>query len=358
MSRGVKSAKDIARYLLFSLVIGLTLCSVRNAAASDDQALSFRKACGDLVEGTSEDVMTVKGVENWLFLRNELRHLAAGKFWGDSAAQVSRASKEDRKDPLPAILDFRDQLDKLGIELILLPVPPKAVIYPDKLPVDMFSKAPAGQRLDVFHQEFYKLLGEKGVKAVDLFPVLSEKTGGQTYCKSDTHWSGYGCVKVAQVVAEEIKKMSWYSAVQKVKFEAEEKDLEIQGDLGRDLPQGDPAKQEKLKLRFISLNGKVPVADPHSPVLVMADSHGLVFSAGSDMHATGAGFVEQLAYELGFVTSVIAVRGSGATPTRISLYRDGKDDPEFLNTKKVIVWLFTAREFTETVGWANVPVRK
>ena len=38
---------------------------------------------------------------------------------------------------------------------------------------------------------------------------------------------------------------------------------------------------------------------PLGPVILLADSHGLIFSAGGDMHTTGAGLGEQLAHELG-----------------------------------------------------------
>ena len=74
------------------------------------------------------------------------------------------------------------------------------------------------------------------------------------------------------------------------------------------------------------------------------------------MHARGAGLADQLALELGFAVDLIAVRGSGATPVRISLYRQCKKDPGYIVRKKVIIWCFSAREFTESTGWSVVPV--
>ena len=75
----------------------------------------------------------VSGADGWLFLPAELRFLSVGRFWGDDAAKVSRAPKPEHADPIPAILDFRDQLKQHGIELLLVPVPPKAAIYPEKI---------------------------------------------------------------------------------------------------------------------------------------------------------------------------------------------------------------------------------
>jgi alginate O-acetyltransferase complex protein AlgJ len=76
------------------------------------------------------------------------------------------------------------------------------------------------------------------------------------------------------------------------------------------------------------------------------------------MHATGAGFFEQLSYELGQLVDLIAVRGSGATPARINLMRRVQNDPNYLKQKKIIIWCFTSREFTESDGWRNVPVTR
>ena len=53
----------------------------------------------------------MQGADGWLFLPAELRHVSVGKFWGDDAAKVSKASNPANADPLPAILDFKRQLD-------------------------------------------------------------------------------------------------------------------------------------------------------------------------------------------------------------------------------------------------------
>jgi alginate O-acetyltransferase complex protein AlgJ len=94
-------------------------------------------------------------------------------------------------------------------------------------------------------------------------------------------------------------------------------------------------------------------------VILLGDSHTLVFHSGGDMHASGAGLADQLALELGFPVDLIGVRGSGATPARISLYRRVRGDADYLKKKKLLIWCFTAREFTEaTSGWRIVPVTK
>src|SRR5438128_11275706 len=66
------------------------------------------------------------GVDGWLFFTGELRLLSVGRFWGDDATKVSRAHKPELADPLPAILDFHQQLKARGIEVRVAPVAPKA----------------------------------------------------------------------------------------------------------------------------------------------------------------------------------------------------------------------------------------
>ena len=85
---------------------------------------------------------------------------------------------------------------------------------------------------------------------------------------------------------------------------------------------------------------------------MLGDSHNPVFHAGGNMHATGAGFADQLALELGFPVDVVAVRGSGATPSRLNLMRRGDN----LAGKNFVIWCLSVREYVGGQGWKLVPV--
>ena len=141
---------------------------------------------------------------------------------------------------------------------------------------------------------------------------------------------------------------------------SEWKESEITGDLVRPSSVRDAQSQARKKSRFADSeregSGGAVEPDPNSPVLLLGDSHTLVFH---DFLAERAGLVDQLAQELGFAPDLIGTRGSGATPVRISLYRRSLKDPGYLAKKKIVVWCFAAREFTEaSEGWAKVPVAK
>ncbi len=341
-------------------LIALSAMALTNISLAQD-ASSFFATCTTKAEAaTAAGKITVVGRDGWLFFAGELRHLGVGQFWGPDAAKVSKATKPEDADPLPVILDFKEQLDKAGVELLLVPVPPKAIIYPDKLTDNMAGD----QRLDAHHQAFYKLLAEKGVTVLDLTPVFKTHrldAAGAMYCRQDTHWSPRACVITAELLAKQIKSRPWFDAVPKHAYVSEEKSVAITGDLLRDLAD-DKLSKESLPMRFIGVktdDGLEPVSpSAASPVVLLGDSHCLVFHIGDDMHARGAGLADQMAFELGFPVDLVGVRGSGATPARVNLIRKARSDETYLAGKKLVVWCFSAREFTESTGWRKLPVMK
>jgi len=296
--------------------------------------------------------------EGWLFFTAELRFLSLGRFWGDEAPKVSRSHKSELADPIPAIVDFQKQLKARGIDLLVVPVPPKAAIYPEKiLPGFSAGKDDAAPALHRFYEE----LRAAGIEVLDLMPVFiqnrDDKRGG-VFCKTDSHWSGFGCTLAAQAIAEGIRAKLTTPPLRK-EYVPEWKEGRINGDLGGLLPPDSPKPgPEKIAVRSVAEKGTGAVVSPDasSPVLLLGDSHTLVFH---DFLSEHAGLVDQLAEELGFPPDLIGTRGSGATPVRISLYRHSLKNPDYLAKKKVVVWCFAAREFTEaTEGWAKIPIAK
>lgn len=355
--------------LFWSFGIGFILAAFLAAPAVSawaiEQALSeqLRAKTGELAERAGEQgAMTVQGLDGWLFFDQELAHIAAGRFWGPDAANVSRSPNPEFADPLPAILDFHDQLQTIGVELILVPVPPKAIIYPDALS-EQFSFADVPPRHDSAHQEFYAFLRENGVNVLDLTDVFLQERfhdRGPLYCRQDTHWAGTGCVVAAREIAAVISKMPWYEEAQAQPYASQWQDVQISGDLWRALDDSG-LERETVALRQVgrqtSSGLELVEPDQASPVILLGDSHNLVFQAGGDMHARGAGLADQLALELGLPVDLIAVRGSGATPARINLFRRAQRNPDYWQDKRLVIWVFTAREFTHADGWRVVPIQ-
>jgi alginate O-acetyltransferase complex protein AlgJ len=296
--------------------------------------------------------------DGWLFFTAEFRLLSLGRFWGDEAPKVSRSHKPELADPIPAIVDFQKQLKARGIDLLVVPVPPKAAIYPEKiLPGFNLRTDDAAPLLHRFYEE----LRAAGIDVLDLTPLFIQNRDDKrcgVFCKTDSHWSGLGCTLAAKAIAENVRgKLTAPSSPKE--YVSEWKESQINGDLVNLLAPDSPKPgPEKTPVRSVSENGTNTTVQPdaNSPLLLLGDSHTLVFH---DFLAERAGLVDQLAQELGFAPDLIGTRGSGATPVRISLYRHSLKDPGYLAKKKVVVWCFAAREFTEAVeGWAKIPVAK
>ena len=329
----------------------LILAGFPNFTAAETE-LFIEALAEKAAEAEARQTTVVSGKEGWLFFAPELRALSVRQFWGDAAPRVSRASTPEFADPLPAILDFKAQLDRAGIELIFVPIPAKVTIYPEMIS----EHGDVTARTDEYHLRFYDILRQHGVNVLDLTPIFLKNRftdTGPIYCKQDTHWSGQGCVLAAAAIAEAIGTPVWAAEIPKRDLKTETRTLPITGDLWRDL--GDENLQkEQLRLTYVKAGVGLPNPNAWraSPVVLLGDSHSLVFHAGADMHAQGAGLPDHLAHQLGFPVDVVAVRGSGATPSRLNLYRR-RDN---MKGKRVVVWCLSVREFTEGQGWRKVPV--
>ena len=351
-----RSPRAAAAILAASLSI--TGCSEPDM---DGPIASFRAELGRLArDAATAGRIAVPGLDGWIFFGPELRHLSVGRFWGPDAAAVSRSRRPEDADPLAAILDFQRQLDALGVELLIVPVPPKAIVFPEKVSDALTVPIPV-PRLDPAHRQFYERLRADGVDVLDLTDLfIAERfhPEGALYCRTDTHWSGSGCTVAAAAIADVIRARPWYDALDTQPYAAAWYSTSVTGDLTRE--GGVPGPREELRLRGVvtgTRRARTPVSpDPESPIVLLGDSHNLVFHAGGDMHATGAGLPDQLAFELGLPLDLVAVRGSGATPARVNLLRRAQADPAYWSRKRLVIWCFATRELTESDGWRRVPI--
>jgi hypothetical protein len=294
----------------------------------------------------------IVGKEGWLFLPSELRFLQFPTFWGEIAKTASHAGTPETADPLKAIENFHQQLRAAGIRLVVVPVPPKALALRGELPGD------AAARVQVEGlPRFFEELRARDIEHVNLLPVFTaaeNSSGAAFYCKTDSHWSGMGCVAAAKAIAAAVRPS--LEALPKAVFRQGEVSVHFRGDLS-ELSGAQAPAEESLSVRQISTEqGQAVQPDMASPLLLLGDSHTLVFH---DFLAERAGLLDQLAAETGIVPDLIGTRGSGANAVRVSLLRRSVKDPGYLTSKKVVVWCFAAREFTEAdQGWQSIPLKK
>jgi hypothetical protein len=344
------------RQLLKLTFASLICASVLPAHAGTQSQIIFA-ALAEALEET--ETPAVAGKDDWLFLVSELRALGRDAFWGKGAANQN-------VDPFHAVTDLNEKLKALNIDLILCPAPPRAVIYADKI-LEAPPRDEQGvlQRTDGQLQGFYDALRNAGVSVLDVTDALmaaraDDEALGPVSCEQDSHWSPRGLGIVAKAVAKEVRKKRDYAAPEKVPFTVQGPEpLSFVGDLATLIPGHSSTKRSATITRVTQdAAGTTPlVFDEDSPVLLLADSHGLVFSAGDDMHSSGAGFAEHLSAELGFAVDLMARRGSG-DQIRSDIARRFITKPDDAAKKQVLVYLFAARTFSESKNWKVVPLKR
>jgi hypothetical protein len=347
--------------ILGVVVAGVSWGWAKSPSIKDLEA-EFKAECDQLnhqrIKGTGE---TIVGKDSWLVLGTEMNYITFGPFWGPDALR-SNPKKPGAADPLAAILDFHAQLAKHGVELLLMPVPTRELVYPEA--VLGADKLPKGvpPRLDPTEVEFYHLLRSKGINVLDLMPIfLAERYSehGRIFVPSESHWTGYGIVVAAHAAAREIESRHWARKVPKAEFSAEWTSKEIDGHILKSAQEHGAAedlKPDTIWIRVIKQKTakgweKFDWKQPDSPVVIIGDSNTFWWSR------EGGGLPEELSYELGFPVELVPTALGGATNARLNLMRRIQSEPTYLSRKKLLLWCFTSRGFVHTGdGWSLVPL--
>jgi len=321
--------------LLFALAF-VTPIAAADFTASVQSALAKAATTQSAVAGATPP---------WRFLVKELQHLAQG----DLAVGNLTTLNVEGTDPVPVIAQYSADLKALGVDLILVPVPPKAAIYPDQLAADLDPSAAPSMR------PFLEKISASGVQVLDLESLFREHRSQHPdqplYCATDSHWSPLGAQLAAAATAKRLSSHPALAQRTPTPFTvAAPETLEFHGDL---LSDAEKATQppEQLPLSKVS-----PATAGPSPVLVIGDSHCQIFRTGGSMLASDAGFIDHLASELSSVIDEVSSQASGADQPRADIARRTAKEPEFWASRKIVVWLFTAREFTQG-KWRPIPVQ-
>lgn len=275
---------------------------------------------------------------------------------------VSRPKPRERKgpgvDPIAAIVAFRDSLSKRGIHLIVMPVPNKESVYPDKLTFRASDKRslPSAAATNLLAQ-----LTASRVEVVDLFQVFfqrreqaKETTEVPLYLAQDSHWSPAGINCAAKAVANRLIELEWSS-----KREGTYRELPMPvkrlGDIVQmfRVPQIERnAQPEAVACMQVvhADNASVYQDDPNAEILLIGDSFLRIFESDEP---GSAGFVSHLAKELGVPLTSLVSDGGASTLVRQELFRR----PALLKNKKVVIWEFVERDIElGTEGWQVVPL--
>ncbi len=295
---------------------------------------------------------TVMGEDGWLFFRPAIDSLTGyGPLKSEPDSVAKDPTRPPWQGPKPAIVEFARQLQAEDVELMLVPIPVKPMIY------GLNGKPLEAPLLHKDAPKFYAELEDAGVTVLDLAPLLSDwAKDTAVFLKQDTHWNPRTMERCARFVSDTIRRRPWFEEVdsQPNRFSYQPGKAEYIGDLVEklDFPEGrNPFNVEKVSLTHV-INTKTrepaDIYDRDSPVVLLGDSFTNIFSAESMHWGTNAGFAQHLARHLGLSVDTIAQNGQASTGVRRTL----ASRPGALEGKKLVIWAIAARDLflSETVA--------
>lgn len=345
--------RGIAPLLSFAFAASLFAVAISRGASQDAESTSSP----DLLEQSrpytqlalsrylgASNAQVAIGQDDWLFYQQGVQHLTGPGFLTPGWLK-SRTRRGNYPDPRTTILNFRAQLRARGIELILLPVPDKASIYPEKLWPGYDTSGPPPQNASFAN--FKRQMRAQGVLVFDpteLFLDAKSKSAEPLYAPTDTHWTP----RCAQICARALA--SWMKSCVPLPDHPDTKYLVRQSTVTspRDLVKllGLPAEQDLYQFPALPVreihepNGRYVQPQLDADVLILGDSY-----SGS-YRQQGASLGAQLACELSRPIDNVAVPNGGSWGARFKLRELMTRGENHLTGKKLVIWEFAARDLS------------
>jgi hypothetical protein len=310
---------------------------------------------------------SLRGEEDWLFYDQDVDYLLQppytdGRFYKGAFDTVIAGKRVNLRNPMVAMEDFRDRLRARGIGLLIVPIPGKPSIYPEKLCRGVRGQ-PASPTLALLDD-----LRNHGFQVADLFaPMLKAKADTEAggafplYLKRDTHWSPQGMEVAAEAVSSRIRSLlpdpdtsailgPQDSSAFFPRYMIKDTAVERWGDIAEMTKVPDRRKiwpNESVTARRITeaATGNPYQDDPASPILWLGDSYSRIYQTDSP---GSSGIIAHVAYKLNKPLASIVNDGGASTVVRQRLSRRG----DLLEGKKLVVWAFVERDLRfGSKGW-------
>lgn len=272
-----------------------------------------------------------------------------GMLWFRRNANYLLADKISAQDslhnPLPRMLELKQYLDSIGVQLLVVPVPVKEEIYAEKMvpgTVSDLCVATAGH-------EFVREMLAAGIDVLDVYPALMAAKAGDegtrfSYQRYDTHWALPGMLAAMEQLASRVTQYSWYeeSGAQPGSLNLQETKTLREGDLVAHLPDAEKSKYpaDTLDVMKVYKGTEAYKGGKNAPILLMGDSFTGVFES-VDQKSGGPGSL--LAYATGLDVQVVTSWGGGPG-VRSRMMKMKKD----MQSKRLVVYMMTARDFWQS----------
>ncbi len=305
---------------------------------------AFYKVCGE--EGERGGAFA--GKDGWLFAAPEL-------------LQVSRIS--NTASATASIADYAQQLRSHGIDLIVVPVPPKTLVYADRISGKVPTKSRRPARLDSVLKAAMDDLSARKVKVVDLLPELiahRDDKGGTAYPRTSNTWSPYGVQIAVKEIAAAVRD-SKAGGGSVTGISSEPVTITFAGSLSTSGDaKGKPDSFNTVKIGRISGDKvrSLSFNTSGSSLLLMGGGDILAWrEANNPQGANGAfcSLAEQLAAELQTIPDVISSRNDARNEARLRILRERTNGKGMLGSTRTVVWVIPALDLASP-NWRHVPL--
>ena len=290
------------------------------------------------------------GAEGSLFYRPGMDYVLGRPFMDEAVMARRRAAGNEWQEPpqpdsLAAIKEFRDILQVYGVKLFLLPLPVKALIYPEWFSTDAKSDVN-----NPSYGDWLQALKAEGIEVFDATGFLQElkkKSDNALFLKTDTHWAPFAIEQVAAAVAKRLL------VEPTQKFERSKISVQAHGDIVTMLKLNDAEQtfgKETVVIHPLNepavMNTGVSQVDSEVKVaqLLLGDSFANIYSLEAMGWGKNAGLGEQLSYALRAPVRSLVRNDAGAYATREMLLKELLRDPNYLEGVSYVIWEFAVRE--------------
>lgn len=304
------------------------------------------------------------GDDGWLFYWPDLEAIIGKGPYYEQPVSVARERVTDSwTSPVEVVKQFASQLEERGITLVLVPVPTKAMLCPEKIG--------AGEKDAIIPPAYRRLLEDfsrDGIEVVDLVPEIASLPVENRFLKSDTHWTPEAMFASASLVARRVEATIAKGALD---TSLDVIELSHKGDLagmlGAEKVAALSGEQRVVLAKVRNGDSGAPISDDEtSQIVLLGDSFVNIFDDPTlgfeGEERIGAGFASHFSAAMSRRVHTIAINGDGASGVRRAFASLPDDD---VRSRKVVVWVFSARDLLLSelparragIRWAPVEFR-
>ena len=294
------------------------------------------------------------GRDGWLFYRADIDSLIS--LSGDHS-QIEHKIKPIHgkyQDALNSLVDFKRQLDERNITLVVMPIPVKPSIHPEKFSARYNNLDAPLHNLN--YTEFVKTLMSHEIMVYDPSLLLFESSRqNEQYLKTDTHWRPGAMERVANNLATFIAERVEFTNALTTAYSKTETKVTNVGDIAKmlNLQEQQTQFQPEHAISHViqTQSGELWQPDRNAEILFLGDSFSNIYSLAGMEWGESAGFVEHLSAALSMPIDRIVINAGGAFSTRQALVQQ----VERLDGKRVLVYQFATRELFSG-DWKLIPM--